>query len=116
IIEFAHKPRNGPAEGFGDMRERFTGRFANEGGVIDVAAFGDNLFELSPDADNPVQVTATLTVEDKNTLRITEAPGFASRGEAIHYTHDAEGNITRIVAGGITYYPLEIFLRHPVRD
>jgi len=116
IIEFAHKPRTGPNQGFGDQRARFTGRFANEGGVTDVALFGDTLFALSPDADNPVQVTDTLAAEDAHTLRITEAPGFGSRGEAIRYTHDAEGKITRIVAGGITSYPLDIFLRHPVRD
>ncbi|HEY8285417.1 MAG TPA: serine hydrolase domain-containing protein [Chloroflexota bacterium] len=116
IIEFAHKERNGIPKGFDDQRRRFTGRFANEGGVTDVAAFGDTLFALSPDADNPVQATDTLVVEDEQTLRMTEASGFASRGEAIHYTHDAEGSITKIIAGGITSYPLEIFLRLPVRE
>ncbi|HXT36289.1 MAG TPA: serine hydrolase domain-containing protein [Chloroflexota bacterium] len=114
VIEFAHAPRNGPDQGFADLRERFTGRFANEGGVFDVALFGDTLVALSPDADNPVQVTDTLAVEDERTLRITDAPGFGSRGEAVHYTRDAEGKITKVVAGGITSYPLEIFLRRPV--
>ncbi|MGH2410890.1 MAG: serine hydrolase domain-containing protein, partial [Chloroflexota bacterium] len=73
IIEFAQKQRNASEWVFGDPRERFTGRFANEGGVLDVAVFGENMFELSPDADNPVQFTATLAAADERTLLITEA-------------------------------------------
>lgn len=91
-------------------RERFTGRFVDTMGCIDVVAFGGALLALSPDADDPAQFVAELAVEDGDTLRMTTAPGFASPGEAIRYTRDADGRVTRVVAGGSSAYPLPIFL------
>ncbi len=90
--------------------EQFTGRFVHSNGVIDVARFGHALVALSPEADDPMAVVTRLAVEDEHTLRLTDSPGFASRGEAIRYVRDAAGNVAKIIAGGESAYPLPIFL------
>ena len=77
----------------------------------DVAAFGNALLLLSPENDDPALVVTDLAVEDENTLRMTTAPGFASPGEAIRYIRNDTGETTRIVAGGVSAYPLPIFLQ-----
>jgi hypothetical protein len=97
-------------------RERFTGRFVNGMGVTDVVGFGDALYLLSADADDPTLTAARLSVVDGDTLRIDEAPGFASRGEAIRYTRDGSGNVMKVVDGGISAYPLHVYLERTSVD
>jgi CubicO group peptidase (beta-lactamase class C family) len=109
LIQFALKQPPAP-EGSAGSHARFTGRFANNWGVTDVAAFGDSLFVLNPDFDDPVAEVTQLAVEDDQTLRITATSGFAAPGETIRYQRDAAGNITRIIRGGMSAYPLPIFL------
>lgn len=99
-----------------ERRERFTGCFVNMFGGIDVVAFGAALVELSPEADDPALAVTDLAVEDENTLHIAAAPGFAAPGEAIRYIRDEAGETTRIIAGGVSAYPLPIFLRRPWPD
>ena len=91
-------------------RERFTGRFVKMDGVIDVAAFGDSLVALNADADDPTLTVIRLAVENEDTLRMTSAPGFASSGEAIRYSRDAAGDVTKVVIGGESAYPLTHYL------
>jgi D-alanyl-D-alanine carboxypeptidase len=97
-------------------RERFTGRFVNAMGVTDVVGFGDALYLLSADADDPTLTAARLSVVDGDTLRIDDAPGFASRGEAIRYTRDGSGNVMKVVDGGISAYPLHVYLERTAAD
>jgi CubicO group peptidase (beta-lactamase class C family) len=112
IIDLALK-KGTAAEGEPGRRERFAGRFLNTMGCIDIVAFGGALLALNPEADDPVLAVTELTVEDDDTLRIAEAPGFASLGEAIRYVRDTNGQVTRIIAGGVSSYPPPIFLQRP---
>jgi hypothetical protein len=78
-----------------------------------VVAFGDALVLLAPENDDPSLAVTDLAVEDEDTLRITAAPGFASPGEAIRYIRNDAGETTRVVVGGVSAYPLPIFLQRP---
>jgi hypothetical protein len=97
-------------------RERFTGRFVNGMGVTNVVGFGDSLVLLNSDADDPTLAVTKLSVEDGDTLRMREAPGFASNGETIRYTRDESGTATKVVVGGISAYPLEVYLERSAAD
>jgi CubicO group peptidase (beta-lactamase class C family) len=87
----------------------YTGRFANIGGVADVAAFGNCLVGLSPEQDNPVQLVAELEVIDENTLRIAKDGGYGFPGELVRYERDGQGKTTRVIVGGVSSYPEDIF-------
>ncbi len=96
------------------MRPPFAGRFANLWGVTDVAAFGEALVALHPEGDDPTKAVTRLRIENADTLRITEAGGFASPGETFRYTRDADGQITKIVTGGTSAYPVAVFRQRPI--
>src|SRR5262249_3893715 len=88
---------------------RYTGRFANVGGAMDVVAFGGKLFGLAPESDNPTRFVSELEVVDADRLRIAKTAGFAYPGESLQYERDAAGNTQRLIAGGVTLYPEAIF-------
>jgi CubicO group peptidase (beta-lactamase class C family) len=113
IIDLAQRKGSAATGGPIDCRERFTGRFVNMMDSCDVAAFGNALLLLSPENDDPALLVTDLAVEDEDTLRMTTAPGFASPGETIRYIRNDAGETTRIVAGGVSAYPLPIFLQRP---
>ncbi|MET0458603.1 MAG: serine hydrolase domain-containing protein [Ilumatobacteraceae bacterium] len=86
----------------------YCGRFANLWGVIDVVALGGRLYLLDPTADDPVAAPARLSVVDERTLRITEAPGYASPGERLVYERDDDGRIRSMRGGsGSTSHPFD---------
>jgi CubicO group peptidase (beta-lactamase class C family) len=87
--------------------ERFTGRFMNLWGVIDVAAFGPSLVALNPEDDDPVTQRTELRVVDANTLAIGATSGYGAPGEVIRYVRDGSGRTTRIVRAGISATPVE---------
>jgi CubicO group peptidase (beta-lactamase class C family) len=89
--------------------DRYTGRFANIGGVTDIAAFGNALIELDPESDSPTRFVTDLEVVDADTLRIARAGGYASPSELVRYERDAEGATLRVVAGGVSSYPEDVF-------
>jgi CubicO group peptidase (beta-lactamase class C family) len=89
--------------------ERFTGRFANVGGVIDVVRFGTSLFALSPEMENPLATPTELEVSGEDRLRIGKTGGYGAAAESVRYERDAHGAIERVVAGGVTHYPEERF-------
>ena len=89
--------------------DRYTGRFANIGGVADVAAFGNSLVGLSPEADNPVQFVSDLEVIDEDRLRISKAGGYGSPGELVRYERDEEGKTVRVIIGGVSSYAEDVF-------
>lgn len=109
ILDFALKQ---PTAAGGDAYTRYTGRFASLWGVTDVARFGDTLVALSPEGDEPVKNVTRLAVEDDDTLRIAETGGYGSPGERVRYTRDAEGRVTKVVFGGTSAYPPEIYRAH----
>jgi len=105
FIDFA--PRH-PGGSSSDLA-RYTGRFANVGGVIDIVAFGGKVFGFGPQSDNPSKVGWEFEVVDADHLRISKCSGYASPGETIRYERDAAGNPRRIIAGGVTLYPEHLF-------
>ncbi len=115
ILDYAQRqPRD--VDRPNDAYNAFTGRFVNQWGVLDVAAFGATLAALDPDEADPAKSASLLNVVDADTLRIDTANGYGSPGEWIRYRRDAAGKTTAVVAGGLTMYPLEEYLRRPVAD
>ncbi|MFZ0216924.1 MAG: serine hydrolase domain-containing protein [Candidatus Dormiibacterota bacterium] len=80
---------------------RFTGRFFGYGREVDVARFGGELVAIDPEGVNPLEPKTTLAVLGQDSLRIIEAPGFASPGEEVRYEFAAGGEASAIWwAGG----------------
>jgi CubicO group peptidase (beta-lactamase class C family) len=105
LIDFAQRFPGGTST---DLA-RYTGRFANVGGVLDIVAFGGKLFGLAPESDSPSKFPWELEVADTDRLRITKCSGFGSPGESIRYDRDAAGNTERIISGGVSMFPEPIF-------
>ncbi len=76
----------------------FTGRFATQWGVMDVAALGGRLYALDPTLDDPIPTVQRLEVLDAETLRIADAPGYGSPGE--RYVYERVDGRVRAVRGG----------------
>lgn len=113
IIDFA-LAHAGPAP---DALASYIGRFASLGGVIDIVAFGDKLFALSPEEDDPVARVSELRVVDHHTLKIDKTGGYGSPGERVRFERDADGRVQRIVWGGVSSYPVDVFReRHGVPE
>ena len=106
IIDFAQSKSS--ADSAADLRA-YTGRFANAWGVLDVVQFGDTLIATSPEADNPVERISELEVVDASSLRIRKTGGYGSQGELVRYERDADGSVNRMVWGGMSSYPVEVF-------
>lgn len=105
LIDLARKPP--PAAPTGDLAS-FTGRFASLWGVIDVVELGGRLVQLDPTVGDPTADPIELAVVDGDTLRISEAPGYASPGERIVYTRDDDGSVRHVIAGGgMTMFPFD---------
>jgi D-alanyl-D-alanine carboxypeptidase len=92
-----------------EQLQRYTGRFANLWGVTDVALLGGRLVFLHPGAPEPAEEYAELTVADADTLRLEAVPGFGSPGETVDYEWAADGTASRVRAGGISSWPLDVF-------
>jgi D-alanyl-D-alanine carboxypeptidase len=93
----------------GDGVASYTGRFASLGGAIDIVNIGGKLFGVSPEADDPVARVSELSVLDATTLKIEKTGGYGSPGEAVRFERDASGNVVRMVWGGVSSYPVELF-------
>ena len=113
--------RNGDEPGAGppgtDLSS-YTGRFASVWGVVDVAALGGRLYALDPTLDDPVTTAQRLEVVDADTLRIADAPGYASPGERFVYDRADDGSVRAVRGGsGSTALPFETFAAaHARRD
>jgi CubicO group peptidase (beta-lactamase class C family) len=105
LIDFAQRFPGGSSA---DLA-RYTGRFANVGGAIDIVSFGGKLFGLAPESESPSKFPWELEVIDADRLRITKCSGFASPGESIRYERDAAGSTARVIVGGVSMYPEAIF-------
>jgi CubicO group peptidase (beta-lactamase class C family) len=87
---------------------RFTGRFANVMGVMDVAVLGGRLYSLNPELDDPTQWASPLEVVDETTLRPTGGP---TQGELVRVAFGDDGRIEHIRGSGdkMTFVPIERF-------
>lgn len=94
-----------PVENAAEL-DRYTGRFTSLWGYTDIVRLGDQLFTISPDADDPTADASKLEVVDANTLRLEEKEGYGSPGEYVRYVRDDKGNIVKITVAGSTQYPL----------
>ncbi len=93
-----------------DDLARFTGRFANLWGVVDIALLGRRLFLVSPTADNPAEDVTELEVVDDHTLRVASGPGYGSFGEPFRYRFRMDGSVESVRGESAnTLTPLETF-------
>ncbi len=116
IIDFAlEQTQTAPGRPSG-LYDRFTGRFVNMWGVTDVAPFGDALVALNPDAEDPLTPVTRLAVDDDDTLRIIAASGYGAPGETMRYVRDDQGRVTRVIAGGMSLYPLDVFRERQLQE
>jgi CubicO group peptidase (beta-lactamase class C family) len=112
LIDLAAKVPLAP--GTGDVAadlDRFTGRFANLWGLMDVVRLGGRLYAVDPTGADPTASPVHLTPEDGSTLRIGGGTGYGSPGETFRYTWAADGSVRSLRAGSSqTMYPAEPYL------
>ena len=48
-------------------------------------------------------------MRDADTLRMDRAPGYDAPGETLRYERDGTGRVTRVVIGGESHYPPEVY-------
>ncbi len=109
ILDLALRQQPRSPERAPDGYARYTGRIVNLWGVVDVAAFGETLVSLNPEGDDPFKGAAWLSVRDAETLRMDRAPGYGSPGETLRYERDEQGHVRRVVIGGMSHYPPEVY-------
>lgn len=112
LIDLALKQK--PGEDAAQL-DKYAGRFTSLWGYTDIVRLGDQLFLMSPDADDPTADASKLERVDDNTLRLEEKEGYGSPGEYVRYVRDDEGNIVKITVAGSTSYPLgtmQEYLQH----
>lgn len=88
----------------------FCGRFSTLWGVFDIVELGGRLHQIAVAGPDPGLDPTVLAVVDADTLRYERASGYASPGELVRCTRDAEGAITSLRGGsGSTALPLHVF-------
>ncbi len=92
-------------------QSRFTGRFANMWGVIDIADLGGRLASINPRGLEPSASYQFLDVVGDDELRTERVPGFGVTGEPVRFERDDAGAITAVRMGGMTSWPLEVYRR-----
>src|SRR5262249_2066796 len=105
LIDLAgSKPRPEVTDDLG----RFTGRFANVMGVMDIAILGGRLYGLTPTMEDPTLFATPPEIVDDRTLRSVGGP---TPGALAPVTLAADGRIASIRGTGdkITYLPIEDF-------
>lgn len=94
---------------------RFTGRFANMWGVMDVAQLGGRIVALHPGSPTPLTGADTLEPVGETSLRFAEGSGFGSIGEDLHYVFEGDRVVSIRGGGGMSMRPLEPMSEHPER-
>lgn len=85
-----------------DSAIRFTGRYGNLWGTLDIARLDGRLFALSPTDGNPAEDAAPLEVHDERSLRIVGGRGGNSYGELMRFEFDAHGKVVSLRADSAT--------------
>lgn len=93
----------------GASLRRYAGRYFALNSTLDVVRFGDRLVALDPEAANPLATSVRLERDDDQTLRIAEAPGFASPGERVEYDFSPDGSATGIRWAGSRMVPEDAY-------
>ncbi len=86
----------------------FVGRYANLWTVFDIVELGGQLYQLDVVATDPTADPQCLDIVDEHTLRIAEAPGYASPGERLVFDRNDDGSARSVRGGsGATALPLD---------
>ncbi len=116
ILDLAGRP---PLDGTppvpGDLTDadldRFTGRFASLGGVLDIARFGRRFYAIGPAGADPGENPTELGVLDAETLVTVGSGGYGAPGEKARYRFDDAGKVVSFSSpGGATERPLDAWL------
>lgn len=104
LIDLAQSKERGDTTGLG----RFTGRYANLWGVVDIVLLGGRLYGTDPAAPDPADEPQPLEA-DGDTLRVTG--GYdGSYGESYRFTFAADGTVATVRgSSGVTLYPIDGF-------
>lgn len=86
---------------------RFTGRFANMWGVMDVVQLGDRVVAIHPGGPTPVTGVETLVPTGETTLRYETGTGFGSPGEELRYVFEGDRVVSLQGGGGMTMRPID---------
>jgi CubicO group peptidase (beta-lactamase class C family) len=90
--------------------DRFTGRFANLWGLMDVVRLGGRLYALDPSAADPTDHPVHLIPVDDSTLRIAGGTGYGSYGEHFRYRWGTPGRVVSLRAdSGQTMHPRDAY-------
>ncbi|GAA3081738.1 CubicO group peptidase (beta-lactamase class C family) [Kribbella aluminosa] len=104
LIDLAESKERGHATGL----DRFTGRYANIWGVVDIAVLGGRLYATDPAAPNPADAPVPLEAEG-DTLRVTGGHD-GSYGESYRFTFDADGAVETVRgSSGVSLSPIDRF-------
>ena len=96
--------------GSGADLARFTGRFANLWGVIDIAVLGGRLYALDPTEADPTADPQPLEPADDSTLLVTGGSGYGAFGESYRYRFAADGAVASVRgSSGLLLHPLDAF-------
>lgn len=86
----------------------FGGRYANLWTVFDIVELGGQLYQLDVVAGDPTEDPQRLAIVDEHTLRIADAPGYASPGERLAFDRNDDGSVRSVRGGsGTTSCPLD---------
>jgi hypothetical protein len=97
------KPR-----GSADALDRFTGRYANLWGVMDVVKLGGRLYAIDPSAPDPAAEPTTLE-PDGDALRITGGSGYGAYGETYRFTFGPDGAVESVRGSSGLSRPIAAF-------
>jgi CubicO group peptidase (beta-lactamase class C family) len=104
LIELAESKERGDATGLA----RFTGRFANLWGVVDIVLLGGRLYATDPAGPNPADEPQPLQADGDN-LRVIGGNDGAY-GELYRFAFDADGAVETIQgAHGVRLFPIDTF-------
>lgn len=87
---------------------RFTGRYANLWGVMDIVLLGGRLYVIDPSSPDPA--ADPMTVEaDGDDLRITGGSGYGAYGEAYRFTFGPDGEVESLRGSSGLARPIDGF-------
>jgi CubicO group peptidase (beta-lactamase class C family) len=97
--------------GEGHELSRFTGRFANVWGVVDIVLLGGRLYGLDPTLPDPAAEPQSLEPVGDSSLRVSEDSGYGAYGESYRYTFADDGRVQSVRGpSGLLGHPIDRFV------
>lgn len=87
--------------------DRFCGRYINLWYTMDIVRFGDRLFGLWPDQNDPTDDAAVLEPVDERTLRWSSPGAYNPYGELMRF--DFDGDAVRRITAPHVLVPIEAY-------